>query len=471
VSQRRVTNLFCNISCDVSYAQNHFTHTKPLYITTCGCYIRAKGQRGFTPVLMASALDEMLNLSIRTYVMHDTASKIAQKFFQLYWDANFEIVVELGSYDVNGSLRAVQPSNCKYVGLDLERGPSVDIVIENSRNLPLPDGYCDCAIASSVFEHDRAFWRSFLELCRITKPGGFIYINTPSNGDIHRYPEDCWRFYPDAGRGLEEWASSQSLEVTLIESFVANRMSDQWNDFVAVFQRGAIIPKADRGFLSDHFKCANIHRFDKAEIENPEERTEDRLLLDAALEDAKKTVSNPIGPENRDDISRQLGQLSEMLSKVNHLQHFLGATLDREFPVVRGMLAKFEQSVSAGLLENTRLAVSVDECRVKLSVTERELAIERARLGDMANLAATKQTDYEDLKRTYLFGQIENGKLLGQVAALNAQLQFQTQELHDLGRIQAQLVSAVAELNSLKQQREGHGMGFFRRLFMGGRVP
>lgn len=44
---------------------------------------------------------------------------------------------------------------------------------------------------------------TFLEYARVIKPGGMIYINAPSNGDYHRYPDDNWRFYPDCGRVLK----------------------------------------------------------------------------------------------------------------------------------------------------------------------------------------------------------------------------------------------------------------------------
>src|SRR5271165_5467457 len=202
--------------------------------------------------------------------MHDSAHKIAGKFFELYWKPENKLIVELGACSVNGSLRDHQPAGSKFVGLDIEPGPSVDIVIDNSLNLPFADAEADCVITSSTFEHDKFFWQTFLELCRITKPGGFIYLNSPSNGDFHRYPADYWRFYPDAGCGLAEWAAKSGLEVTLIESFVASRMGDQWNDFVAVFQRGEAEPRREERFLCNHFACQNIHRFDTAEILAPQ---------------------------------------------------------------------------------------------------------------------------------------------------------------------------------------------------------
>lgn len=61
----------------------------------------------------------------------------------------------------------------------------------------------------------------------------------PSNGDFHRYPVDCWRFYPDSGRALVAWAKRSGLDVSLLESYTSTQNGDQWNDFVAVFLKGS----------------------------------------------------------------------------------------------------------------------------------------------------------------------------------------------------------------------------------------
>ena len=136
----------------------------------------------------------------RTTQMNDTAFAIGSKFLELYAGGPSKVVVELGAYAVNGSLRASCPPNACYIGLDLEHGPSVDVVVKAREPLPIRTGFADVVISSSQMEHDPLFWQSFLELVRITKPGGAIYMSAPSNGFYHTYPADCWRFYPDAGR-------------------------------------------------------------------------------------------------------------------------------------------------------------------------------------------------------------------------------------------------------------------------------
>jgi SAM-dependent methyltransferase len=155
--------------------------------------------------------------------MHDTAMEIGSRVMNRYSDLPNAAILELGSYDVNGSLKTHATDTTQYIGLDLEAGPGVDFVVEASKPWPVDDDAFDLVIASSVFEHDSLFWMTFLQMVRKARPGGYIYINSPSNGSVHRHPEDNWRFYPDSGRALERWAIHQGQAVTLVESFTAAR--------------------------------------------------------------------------------------------------------------------------------------------------------------------------------------------------------------------------------------------------------
>ncbi|MCB4820998.1 methyltransferase domain-containing protein [Roseicella aerolata] len=217
--------------------------------------------------------------------MHDTAHEHGRLFFELYWQPEFAVVAELGSYDVNGSLRDHAPRGIRYVGFDMEAGPGVDVVVAPGKPLPLPDGSVDVAVTSSAFEHDIAFWDTFLELIRILRPGGLLYVNAPSNHTVHRYPLDCWRFYPDASQALCEWAARRGIDVTLAESFIGKQGGEGWCDFVAVFRKSAPTPLRRRGRIADHVAAVNI--LDGSEGAPPRREAEraetDEMLEIAAL--------------------------------------------------------------------------------------------------------------------------------------------------------------------------------------------
>ena len=183
----------------------------------------------------------------------------AGRFFELYWQPGFTDVIELGSQDVNGSLREVCPVGARYVGVDTGSGKGVDVVVAAGDVLPYADASFDVAVTSSTFEHDVMFWESFLELVRVLRPGGLLYLNAPSNSAFHRYPLDCWRFYPDAGLALMRWAGKKGLRLELMESFVAPPQTDTWCDLVAVFRRPMADVAPPRSRIADCTPAENIH--------------------------------------------------------------------------------------------------------------------------------------------------------------------------------------------------------------------
>ena len=172
--------------------------------------------------------------------MHPTALQNCQQFFETYGDAiqkntpNAK-VVEIGSQDVNGSLRTFCPTNFEYTGVDFVAGKGVDLILDDPYQLPFADESVDVMLSSSCFEHSEMFWLLYLEIMRTLKPGGLFYMNVPSNGEFHRWPVDCWRFYPDSGRALITWAKRNGMKAELLESYTSTQIGDQWNDFVAVF--------------------------------------------------------------------------------------------------------------------------------------------------------------------------------------------------------------------------------------------
>lgn len=174
--------------------------------------------------------------------MHTTALHNCRLFFDCYGESIRRNnpnagVVEIGSLDVNGSLRSVCPAGFGYTGVDFVAGKGVDLVLEDPYLLPFEAQSVDVVLSSSCFEHSEMFWLAFLEIMRVLKPEGLFYLNVPSNGSFHRYPVDCWRFYPDSGRALILWAKRNGMKPALLESYISSQMVGQWNDFVAIFAK------------------------------------------------------------------------------------------------------------------------------------------------------------------------------------------------------------------------------------------
>ena len=178
--------------------------------------------------------------------MHPSALKLGEKFFKVYCEDSSGItILDIGAQDVNGSLRDVCPQGSNYIGVDFCDGKGVDILLEDPYVLPFDSASIDVVVCSSVLEHSQFFWVLVLEMMRVLKPSGLLYLNVPSNGYIHRYPVDCWRFYPDSGKALVDWGKRNGYIVSLLESFIGAKdcvsiENDAWNDFVAVILKGDI---------------------------------------------------------------------------------------------------------------------------------------------------------------------------------------------------------------------------------------
>lgn len=107
-------------------------------------------------------------------------------FFKALASANATLisgasVLEIGSYDVNGTVREIFGAAGEYVGVDLTPGPGVDRV-GFGHNVSDPDGSFDVAISGECFEHDPEWHRTFTNMVRLTRPGGLVSFTCASRG-------------------------------------------------------------------------------------------------------------------------------------------------------------------------------------------------------------------------------------------------------------------------------------------------
>lgn len=182
--------------------------------------------------------------------MHQSAFRKAQ-LFRKGMLAPFETtdlsVLDVGSAVVAGghesNREAFANPNWHYVGLDIEAGPNVDLIVAEPYDWrEVADGSYDLVTCSQVFEHTEFFWITILEIGRVLKPGGLAFIVAPGSGPLHRYPVDCWRFYDDGMPALAKWADLDVLDAQVQWRPVYGK-GDMWRDAAIVMQR----PMRDAG--------------------------------------------------------------------------------------------------------------------------------------------------------------------------------------------------------------------------------
>ena len=125
------------------------------------------------------------------------------------FDLRHKKVLEIGSYNVNGSVRQLFKGD--YIGIDREAGPGVDMVMDASNPI-FPDAMFDVVVSTSQLEHDPTFWRSLDEVRRVLRPGGHFILTTHTTGFPPHNPPDFYRFLDDTWPLLMDMAGCDILD-------------------------------------------------------------------------------------------------------------------------------------------------------------------------------------------------------------------------------------------------------------------
>jgi SAM-dependent methyltransferase len=111
------------------------------------------------------------------YSQIEFIKKVKQVFPEFFRDKK---VLEVGSWDVNGSVRRFF-TNCDYLGVDVAEGPGVDLVCEG-QNLEKPSNYFDVVISCECFEHNPFWLETFVNMIRMLKPHGLCIVSCATTG-------------------------------------------------------------------------------------------------------------------------------------------------------------------------------------------------------------------------------------------------------------------------------------------------
>ncbi len=121
------------------------------------------------------------------------------------WYFKGQRVLEIGSLNVNGTLRDFF-EDCEYCGIDVDKGPGVDIVC-GGQDYKAPNNSYDVVCSSECFEHNPFWGETFKNMLRLCRGKGFVFFTCattgrPEHGTSRTTPADSpltvgigWEYY------------------------------------------------------------------------------------------------------------------------------------------------------------------------------------------------------------------------------------------------------------------------------------
>ena len=167
-------------------------------------------------------------------------------------------VLEIGSLDICGSVRTFF-EDCDYTGIDVAEGPGVDIACQG-QEYDGEDGSFDLVLSCEAMEHNPMWKETFLNMIRLTRPGGMLLMTCASFGrpehgtsrtSVEASPLSIsigWEYYKNLGPG--DFQSIRDLN----SSFYSYRFWINWISkdlYLIAFRNSSSVqtaPNSDQGF-------------------------------------------------------------------------------------------------------------------------------------------------------------------------------------------------------------------------------
>lgn len=154
-------------------------------------------------VLEDGSVSTLRNLGAEC-LANDPYHRLTRRFFNELHEIARPRILEIGSRARSGITRRDRlPKDCEYVGFDILAGENVDVVGDAHALASRFDrGSFDAVFSISVFEHLAMPWKACLEINRVLKPGGLLFVSSHQTFPLHEVPWDFFRFSDQAWHGM-----------------------------------------------------------------------------------------------------------------------------------------------------------------------------------------------------------------------------------------------------------------------------
>jgi len=129
-------------------------------------------------------LFQFLTYAIGSISYFGWSAKTALKKIYQTKELKDKIILNIGS-----GIKQVHP---EVINLDIFPFKNVDFVTDATK-LPIKDNSVDAIVTESTLEHIPDVELAIQEICRVVKPGGYVYISIPFLMPFHASPNDYFR--------------------------------------------------------------------------------------------------------------------------------------------------------------------------------------------------------------------------------------------------------------------------------------
>ena len=141
-------------------------------------------------------------------------------------------VLEVGSRIVTGACNRSKFDKAEYVGFDYYSGPNVDIVGDAHKLSEYFNEKFDLIFCASVFEHLAMPWKASIEMIKLLKLGGYVFIETHYCYASHERPWHFFQFSENALDVLFPEKMGMLCEKKGCSNLIAGRFTEYSSDYL-----------------------------------------------------------------------------------------------------------------------------------------------------------------------------------------------------------------------------------------------
>lgn len=195
-------------------------------------------------------------------VPHDTeiSSDNWVHYLAKHFDKPEMSILEIGSRNLTNAMPRNHFHHAAYTGFDYYPGENVDVVGDAHELSSYFNEQFDLIFSSAVFEHLAMPWKVAIEIIKLLKPGGYIFIETHYSYSSHERP---WHFFQFSENALDV-LFPEKFGMQCIKKGCDNLLEGKFSDAASESLQGQFVPGL---YCHSEYLGRKIKELDSADLD------------------------------------------------------------------------------------------------------------------------------------------------------------------------------------------------------------